>query len=433
MSQSDPQPAQWSAIKKLLFCFFFIFFLLYIFLNSNNIVPYSWYLQNVYTPTYTKLAAWLSTDVLHIANPAVTFYNSTIDTVFGYLSILFIFSASLIGSLVWLVAGKKTTGYPKLYYALLLILRYYLAITWIAYGSIKITRLQFPPLSPVTLLQAYGNSSPKDLAWVFMGYSSVYNYCIGLTELAVGILLFFRRTSTFANLTGLVMFANVLAFDYIFQVNVKLLITVLMAMTLFLLSKDIVRLVNFFFLDKAVYPDADQPVRFNSKWKNTALGIAKYAFILFLIFFDLRGYFARARSFNARLKKPPLYGIYNVTSFIRNKDTLKPLTTDTSRWNKLVVSAPEGNAAVMLMNDSLTNFVFEADTVNHKITMYAKNDTAAKFAFNYSQTGTGLLLLRGKWRSDSLQIELRTYDMNKFPLLRERFRWIMGHNQGIKK
>ncbi len=433
MSHSDLQPAQWSVIKKQLFCFFFIFFLLYIFLNPNNIVPYSWYVQNLYIPTYTKLAAWLSKDALHIVNPAVSFYNSTIDTVFGYLTILFIISLSLIGSLVWVLAGKKTSGYPKLYRILLLILRYYLAITWIAYGSIKIAGLQFPPLSPVTLLQTYGNSSPKDLAWAFMGYSTVYNYCIGLSELAVGILLFFRRTSTFANLIGLIMFANVLAFDYIFEVNVKLLITVLMVMTLFILSKDVARLVNFFFLGKTVYPERDSPVRFNTKWKNTAFRVAKCAFILFLVFFDLRGYFARAKAYNGHLKKPPLYGIYNVTSFIRNKNTLKPLTTDTTRWNKLAVSAPEGTAAVILMNDSTTNFVFEPDTVNHKITMYSKTDTPGKYTFNYSHPARGMLLLRGKWRSDSLQIELREYDMNKFPLISQRFRWIMGRNQGIKK
>ena len=432
MQQGDVPPEKWSIIKKQLFCFFFIFFLLYIFLNPNNIIPYSWYLQNLYIPAYTKFAAWLSKDVLHIVNPAVAFYNSTIDTAFGYLSILFMISLSLVGSFVWVLAGKKTTGYPKLYCALLLILRYYLAITWIAYGSIKIAGLQFPPLSQVTLLQTYGNSTPKDLAWAFMGYSSVYSYCIGLTELAVGILLFFRRTSTFANLIGLVMFANVLAFDYIFQVNVKLLITVLAAMTLFLLSKDFGRLVNFFFLGKTVYPAKDRPVRFNTKWKNTAFRLAKCAFILFLVFFDLRGYFARAKSFNARLKKPPLYGIYNVTSFIRNKDTLKPLTTDTSRWNKLAVSAPEGNATIIMMNDSVTNLIFEVDSVNHKITMYGKIDTAGKYTFTYSRPAMGLLLLRGKWRSDSLRIELKEYDVNKFPLINQGFRWIMGHNQDMK-
>jgi len=433
MPQGDPQPARWSVIKKLLFCFFFIFFLLYIFLNPNNIVPYSWYFQNLYIPTYTKFAAWLSKDVLHIVNPQVAFYNSTVDTVFGYVTILFIFSVSLMSSLVWVLAGKKTPDYSKLYSTLLLILRYYLAITWIAYGSIKIAGLQFPPLSPVTLLQTYGNSSPKDLAWAFMGYSTAYNYLIGLTEIGIGILLLFRRTSTFANLVGLIIFANVLAFDYIFQVNVKLLITVLMVMTLFLMSKDIVRLVNFFFLGKTVYPGVDQPPRFNTKWKNTTLRLAKYAFILFLIFFDLRGYFARARSFNARLKKPPFYGIYNVTSFIRNKDTLKPLTTDTTRWNKLAIATPEGTAVIMLMNDSATNFVFEPDTVKHRITLYVKTDTAGKYTFNYSRPATGRLLLRGKWHSDSLQIELQEYDINKFPLLRDRFRWIMGHNQGITK
>src|ERR1700733_13284928 len=145
MPKRNTVVTQWSLVKKLLFCFFFIFFLLYIFLNPNDIIPYSYYLHNLYSAPCAAFIAWLAKDVLHIVNPAIRFYNGTIDTVFGFVTLLFIFFAAIPGALVWVAMDRKTPGYPRLYKALIFILRYYLAISWIAYGTIKIARLQFPP------------------------------------------------------------------------------------------------------------------------------------------------------------------------------------------------------------------------------------------------------------------------------------------------
>jgi hypothetical protein len=424
--------ATWSLLKKLLFCFFFIFFLLYIFLNPNDIIPYSYYIHKLYSTPCNALITWLAKDVFHIVGPAIRFYNGTIDTVFGYVTVLFIFLAALFGSVIWVAVDRKTNSYPKLYKALIWILRYYLAISWLAYGSIKIARLQFPPLSPDVLLQTYGNSTPKGLAWAFMGYSAGYNYFLGTTEIVVGLLLFFRRTSGLGNIIALGILANVMAFNYSFDVNVKLVATMLMVMTLFLLSKDIGRLTDFFFLNNTIAPVDEKQAYFKDKWKNTAIRLTKYAFIVFILFFDLHGYFARAKQFDAQRKKPPLFGVYLVTTFIRNNDTVKPLPTDKNCWSKLIISVPEGNAGVVMTSDSLKYFVLQMDTAQKKMSLSAKTDTADHYTFHYSHSKHSLLLLKGKWRDDSLEIYLREYDMNKFPLLNRKFRWIIDHNAGYK-
>ena len=381
----DSNLSEWSLIKKQLFRFFFIFFILYIFLNPNGVVPYFYYLNVSFIQPFTNLMGWLAKDVLHIVNHSVTFYNGTIDTIFGYLTALFIFLVAIIGSFIWLLIDRRSSNYRKLYKVLIVILRYYLAVTWIAYGSMKIIGIQFQPLSPDMLLQTYGNSSPRGLAWAFMGYSTGYNYFIGFVECTTGLLLFFRRTTTLGNIIGLMILANVLAFNYSYGVNVKLLTTVLMAMTLFLLSKDISRLIKFFFLNKIVYPADDPPIRFKKKWNNVMLLIIKYAFIFYIIFFNLRADIARTKRGAFSTIKQPLYGIYNVTVFIRNKDTVKPLITDTTRWNKLIISSPPGKATLMLMNSSLENFVFKPDTAKKEISMYAAADTSNKYTFIYDR------------------------------------------------
>src|ERR1700761_7869747 len=114
MPKSNTAVKEWPLIKKLLFCFFFIFFLLYIFLNPNDIIPYSYYLHKLYSGPCNALIGWLAKDVFQLVSPATRFYNGTIDTVFGYVTLLFIFFAAFCGAVVWVVIDKKKPGYPKL-------------------------------------------------------------------------------------------------------------------------------------------------------------------------------------------------------------------------------------------------------------------------------------------------------------------------------
>jgi hypothetical protein len=431
MPSSDLDLTKWTPGKKQLFRFFFIFFLLYIFINPNDIIPYSYILHKIYRQPCAELIAWLANDVLHINIPVTI--NTTADTTFNYFTLLFIFCIAGIGSVIWMFLDRKSFNYNKLYHFLIIVLRYYLAITWIAYGSIKIIRLQFPELTPVMLLQTYGNSSPRGLAWAFMGYSTGYNYFIGFTEYAIGLLLFFRRTSTLGILLSFGALMNIMAFNYCFDDNVKLLSTLLMVMTLFLLSKDIRRLIDFFFLNKVIYPENTPSYHFKQKWKNTTLLILKCGFILYLLVFDLYGFSSGAKQYGVGIKKPPLYGIYSVQTFIRNKDTIEPLITNNTSWGKLIVSSIPGNASVMLANDSLKYFIFKTDTIKKAIEMYAEKDGSDKYTFNYSIVNDSTLILNGKWRSDSLQIQLQQYDLNKFPLINQKFHWIIDHQIKIKR
>ncbi len=427
MEQPDAGPAKWSIKEKLLFCFSFIFFVLYIFLNPNHIVPYTDYLNKVYIQPFADLLAWLTKDILHIVNPAIEFYNSTLDTVFGYLALLFIFLVAIAGSIIWLVIDRRAPNYLRLYEALTILVRYYLAFTMISYGSFKIIKLQFLSLSPVMLLQTYGSTTPRQFMWSFVGYSAGYNYFIGSFELIAGFLLFFRRTSMLGSLIALGILANVTVLNFSFDINVKLYTIVLTMMALFLLSKQITRLFNFFFLDKIVYPSVDPPIRFKKKWRNTALQVSKYAFILYTIVFGLRANYYRSLQDRDGPVKPPLYGIYDVTTFIRNRDTIKPLTTDAARWNKLIISAPKGNASIMLMGGSFKTFLFKIEPAKKKIGMYTKSDTSDKYTFTYDLSKDSVLVMRGKWHKDSLEIKLKQYDFNKFPLINHRFRWILDH------
>jgi uncharacterized membrane protein YphA (DoxX/SURF4 family) len=424
---------EWSPGKKQVFRFFFIFLLFYILLNPNHVVPYFHIVQKLYKQSCYDLIVWLTNVVLRIDIPAKDLYPTATDTFFNYLIVLFIACVSCIGSVIWMFADKRSSNYNKLQALVFLVLRYYLAITWLAYGSLKIIHLQFPELTPVTLMQTYGNSSPRGLAWSFMGYSTGFNYFIGITEYIIGGLLFFRRTSTLGNIIAIGALANVLAFNYFFDDNVKLLSTMLMIATLFLLSKDIRQLIDFFFLGKSGTLEGIPFFQFKTGWKNKAVPVFKCVLIIYLLFFDLYHFSVKAKQFGYGLKKPPLYGIYDVKTFVRNKDTLKPLTTDINMWHKLIISTIPGKASVVLMNDSIRYFIFSADTVKKTICMIAEKDTSEKYTFNYSQLKDSIFSFRGKGHNDSLKMQFQLFDLNRLPLINHKFHWVIDHQGRLKR
>jgi uncharacterized membrane protein YphA (DoxX/SURF4 family) len=433
MPESNLSLNEWSPGKKQVFRFFFIFLLLYILLNPNNVVPYFHIVQKLYKQPCYDLIVWLTGVVLRINIPAKDLYHTATDTFFNYLVVLFILCVSCIASIIWMFTDKISPNYSKLQGLLFIVLRYYLAITWLAYGSLKIIHLQFPELTPIMLLQTYGNSLPRGLAWSFMGYSAGFNYFMGITEYIVGLLLFFRRTSTLGNIIAVGVLTNILAFNYFFDDNVKLLSTMLMIATLFLLSKDIHRLIYFFFLGKSVTLEEIPFYQFKTGWKNKAVLVFKCVLIIYLLFFDLYHFSVRAKQFGYGVKKPPLYGIYDVKTFVRNKDTLKPLTTDTNRWNKLVISSIPGKASVIFMNDSIRYFIFNPDTVKNTIFMVAEKDTSDKYTFYYRLLKDSTFSLRGKWYNDSLKIQSQLLDLSKFPLLNHKFHWVIDHQSRLKR
>jgi hypothetical protein len=420
---ADTEPVYWSAAQKIALRFFLVFFALYIFFNPNGVIPFADRAAEYYIQPFHKLIPWLAAHVLHMTKPITVFTNGSGDTTYDYLILLFSAVVAALVAGIWSVADRKTRNYNKLFYWTCVIIRYYVAITMLTYGFVKVIKLQFPSASPGRLLEPFGNASPMGLAWTYMGYSTGFNYFTGLGEISCGLLLLFRKTTTLGAVLGLVVAGNIMAINYCFDVPVKLLSTMLVMMSLFLLAKDALRLINFFFLNKAAPASNIAPHQFKARWKNITLCVIKYVFIVYVLVGYTISNLQAARQYGDKAKKPPFYGIYEVQSFVRNKDTVAPLITDTTRWRRLVVGYP-GYAQVKLINDSAKGYSFVPDLNKHIIVMYTQADTLNKHHFNYTEAKNGDLLLSGKWNKDSLRIMLKKFDMNKFLLLNRGFHWV---------
>lgn len=415
--------AEWSLTKKLTFRFFFIYFILYIFFNPNGVIPYLDDLYILYITPFHNLVVWVGKHIMHLSKPITIFTNGSGDTTYDNIIILVIILLSVSGVVIWSTIDSRTKAYNKLYYWLTVILRYYVAITMLSYGFYKIIKLQFPFPSFGAMVEPYGNSSPMGLAWNFMGYSTGYNYFTGIAELSCGLLLFFRKTSALGAVVTLVVAGNIMAINYCFDVPVKLLSTTLVMMALYLILRDFSRFVDFFILNKPAGAANLTPHRFKTRWKNLTLISIKYMLVAYTIFFDLYGAVKGEAQYGSKAKKPPLYGLYDVKTFIVNKDTLKPLTTDTIRWSKLAITYP-GNALIKFLNDSTKYFAFNVDPAKKKIVMNSYTDTVHKYLFTYDQPKKDSLIIKGTFKKDAIQISLISHDINKFLLVRRGFHWI---------
>jgi hypothetical protein len=421
-----PSP-DWSLSKTLVFRFKFLLFLLYIFFNPNGALPFTDDLSDWYLQPFHRFIPWLAQHLFHFSKPITIFTNGSGDTTYDYVVVLFIFLVALIGCAIWSMLDRHRRSYPTLYYWLTVFVRYYLALTMLEYGMVKVIKLQFPFPGLGRLLEPYGNSSPMGLAWTFMGYSHGYNYFAGIAEVTAGLLLFFRRTTTIGALLALTVGAHIMAMNYCFDIPVKLLSTAIVLMAAWLLSDNARQLVNLFFRNgEARLTRIKAPVPKKRAW----FPIGRIAKTL-LIGYTLIGILIADRKsmtqYGDNAPSTALRGIYNVKTFIRNKDTLAPLQTDSLRWKQLVLdgSPTYGYASIRSMNDSAKGyFAFKPDTTQHTLTLSSYADSTNKYAFHYRFPKTDSMVLLGAWKKDSLEIHLKLVDWKNLLLVRRGFHWI---------
>lgn len=414
----------WTTTEKLLFRFLFVYFILYAIINHNGVIPFA---DAISEATFNKvlhtLIPWIGKHILHLSYKITIFTNGSGDTTYDYVLLLFLFAIASVSCVIWTLIDKDRRDYYLLYYWFTTIVRYYVALTMLTYGFVKIYKLQFPFPSVATLTQSYGESSPMRLAWTFMGYSTLYNYFTGFAEVLGGVLLLFRRTTTLGALVSAGVMTNVAMMNYSFDIPVKLLSTTIVIMCLSLLTRDLKRIFVFFILHQnSILPVIEPPV-ISKRWQRVSVISIKYIFIVYLFFTNINGGIEGLAQYGDDSPKTPLYGIYYVDKFIKNKDTLALTQSDTTQWHRLVVGK-YNRVNIQFMNDSLRYFAFEPDTLKKKFTLTSNLDTNQKHTFVYLIPKKDQLWINGNWQKDSVQIHFKKFDTHTFRLINTGFHWI---------
>lgn len=416
--EATPYPKiRWTGLQKFTFRFLAIYFALLIIPGIIGMA------MSTFPGDYWfKLIQWTGKNVLQIPYEITVRPNGSGDTTYNYVEVFLNFVLSIFFALIWSIVDRHRNEYQKLYYWSRVMVRYYLFYTMLQYGFFKVIQLQFPFPSQGELLQALGDSSPMGLAWNFMGYSKGYNFFAGFLEVLGGFLLCFRRTATLGALIVFGVMSNVVAMNFCFDIPVKLYSMHLVAMALYVLWPDVIRLIDFLILNEPVYARRFIAV-FSSAGLNLARTIFKIVFIGGLLVYSFIQSKQYQKQFGEKAPKPALYGMYEVETFVHNGDTLPPLRTDTSRWHKLVISYKD-RAMVRMVSDSVRGFEFKVDEKLQSIRMTPQRDTLQKFQLTYEQPSKEQLILRGQSKRDTLLIKMRTIDRNSFLLVNRGFHWI---------
>ncbi len=425
----------WGTGKKFLFRFFCAWFIIYILPFPLDSVPFvtelsswsekitAWYLSifTAYTNMWHAIIPWLAKHVLHLSYPITIFSNGSGDTTYDYVLLLTDTFLALLISVVWTLLDKKRRSYAMAYDWLRVLVRYYLALNFFGYGFAKVFHLQMPFPYLSQLVQPFGEKSPMGIAWSFIGYSPAFSAITGWAEVICGAFLFFRRTTTLGALLGMVVMGNIVAINFCYDVPVKLFSSMLFIMCTFLILPDLGRLLNILVFNRHANPVVQ--ASFVSRRKHRLiLSWLKAVFILYTVYSNVSGSIKGKKEYGDDRKLPPLYGIYNTSSFILAGDTIKPLTTDTVRWKQLVIQF-EKNAQLRFMSDSTRYYSFIVDTPAHKISLYPYSDTLHKSTLYY-QADSAWLTLTGKLKNDSVKIRLKKFNIQSFRLVRTGFHWI---------
>jgi hypothetical protein len=428
---TEEQP--WPLWRKVVFRFFFIYLAL-------NMAPWTWLDRlpyvNYVTRYYYRLMDWAvqtaNARLFHVRKVLVP-VNGSGDTSYGWAQVDLFLLLAFLGCVVWSFVERKKKSYTLLNYWLCLFTRYYVAMIAFSYGIIKLFSLQMPFPSNTMMATPLGDLLPMRLSWMFIGYSAPYQIFSGMMEMLAGVLLLYRRTATMGALLAAAVFTNVMVLNLAYDIPVKIFSMHLVLMCFFLLANEYNRIVCFFVLNKPASACTVYHYNFPTRWMRTMRVVLKTVFILVAVgwvFYDCIDWYKEAN--NTAEPTPLKRGVYDVSVFAVNRDTLPPLLTDTLRWQDVILD----NAVRGSIKTSDTAFrhiyrrayfSFEADTVKH--TMSFNNFANVPVArFRYELPDSNTVLLWGKQRNDSLYIVLKR-STRHYQLGERQFHWLSEYNR----
>ncbi|GAA4275648.1 hypothetical protein [Aquimarina mytili] len=419
VTQGISAEPNWNLTKRIAFRFFFVFFIFNIVQKLGYYIPAVLGAEDiaVYINSFNQVWAWIGQNVLNINRELHVNFNGSGDTTVNYIFQVIAITTAILVTALWSLLDVKRKEYNQLFLYLRILIRYYLALTMFLYGFSKVFCVQFSEVSNFDLIKTFGDQSPMGLLWNFMEYSNTYTRFSGIVEVLVGVLLLYRRTVVFGSLILIGIMLNVFMMNMSYDIPVKSYSIVLIVMGIFILAPDIKRILEFFVLNKVVQPKIIAP--YFSKQKHITTGyIVKGLCICFLILSSIN-FFMKIKQ--ERSEKSVLYGIYEVEEFIKNNDTLAPLTTDSFRWKRLIID--KRNSGVQTMDERIVHFKEKTDTVSKTLTLTSYKDSTDIQSFSYIIKDS-LYIFESIYKSDTLKIKAKKKERDEFLLINRGFHWI---------
>lgn len=369
----------------------------------------------------SPVLVWIGENIFETSGRLELESTGSGDDTMAWLSLFLQFAVAIVGFIIWSVLDRRRSSYNDLFYWFRTILRVFVSFFMILYGFAKVFLVQFNEPSLLDLLQPFGDMSPMGLAWAYMGYSPAFEVFTGLLEVIAGFLLISKRTQTLGALFVVGIMTHVAVMNLCFDIPVKIFSIHLALMGLVLLLSDIKRFQYVFFRKHNIKLSTDyRPI--NPRF-NKAIRVFKICSLSFIILgaIALRGLiYLEQRKDQIR---DEFYGIWEVETFIKNGDTIPPLTTIDDRWRYMIMET-KGSTVVKKMNDSIDFYYFKVDSIKNSISIYKEDNTEAANNFYIEQKDSLHLKIKGLLDQDSLKIHLKAIDLKDFTLINRGFHWV---------
>ncbi len=267
-------------------------------------------------------------------------------------------------------------------------LRAALALAMIASGIVRLIPVQMPPLQPLDLLQRLGELTQGELLRTLLGASPVFQSFTGLAALLGGVLLLFPRTTLLGALLCSANLAMAVTLALCYDLPSKLYVSCLFVLSLLLLAPDLRRLIDLFFLDRAVEPAEAPPAAGRGPNRLLLLlgvGVIAWGTVV-----------AVPRLVALHPPKPPFYGAWAVEELTVDGEE----SADLQRWRYVLFQDP-GALDVELRIGSRQRYALALDMAGKTMTL------GRRARFTFQEPEEGVLVLDGRLDGRRTRAKLR--------------------------
>lgn len=401
----------WSPAKKIMFRFWFMYAVLFILTNQ-------FVLTFLIQPLLSVFVPWLGNEVLELDSFVSDGPNGSGDTTYNYLLLVILVIASLFIASIWSLLDRRRLNYQKLLDWLIVLIRYYIILQMFSYGLGKVFYLQMGPPTVAELERPLGDFSPMGLVWTFIGYSKPFTMLTGWLEVMGGTFLLFKRTQTLGAMIVFVVMSNVMAFNYFYDVPVKILSTHLVFMAIFLILLDGRRLLNLFILNKTSEPKEIRYLFEKPKWRKV-IGWIKWSVVTILITLTVYElaivYDLRYNHINEDTKI-----VFNVSGFKENN--LKKREPKITDW-KTVKLLNYRSAQIYSRIDKRTTYDVQlSDDLKTVFYESSSDKDSSSGTFSIKAYADHIYVVEGLFNNDTISARLKLRE--EFNLMKHEFRWV---------
>jgi uncharacterized membrane protein YphA (DoxX/SURF4 family) len=363
-------------------------------------------------PLSEPMARWSGESLLGIDRDFVARIVS--DSTGMYLHAMNVAIIAALACIAWLAFERRRPDPARTLDLLRAGASLYLALQLFRYGLDKLFKEQFYLPEPNTAFTPLGHLSRDILYWSTIGSSHAYTVATGAIEIVVAVLLLVRRTRLLGAIGAVVVMLHIVLVNFGFDISVKLFSLLLLFLSLIVASPAIVALVRTLVLRRPVDVDAS-PARPPHRY-----AVAASTLIAAIILAEsLAPYLSVDALDDDRAARPPMHGAYEVTSIVRNGDTVAERTSP--EFQRIFIHR-RGYLITQRGDDEMRDYRITHDSASARLYLTANRQPAS--VLDYARRAEdSVVVFTGIIEGDSLAIVTRQIDLEALPLYRRGWHW----------